>query len=193
MLRKEIIYFEKPGKDNTDETLKAAKKRADELRIRDIIVASTTGYTASRAVKVFNPREYNLVIVTHMTGFRNPGEQEFPAELREKLASMGAKILTCTHALSGVERALRKMLNTWGPVEFIAQALRLLGEGIKVVVEIVVMAADAGLIPISKDVIAIAGTGRGADTACVVKPAHSTNFFDLFIKEIICKPLKHFE
>jgi len=50
------------------------------------------------------------------------------------------------------------------------------------------MAADAGLIPIDEDVIAIAGTSRGADTALVIRPANSTNIFDLTIKELVAKP-----
>ena len=51
------------------------------------------------------------------------------------------------------------------------------------------MAADSGMIPVDEDVIAIAGTEEGADTALVIKPAYSWEFFNLRIKEIICKPL----
>jgi len=58
----------------------------------------------------------------------------------------------------------------------------------KVCVEIVLMATDAGLTSIDKDVIAIAGTGRGADTAVLVRPASTSDFFNLKIKEIIAKP-----
>ncbi|MEX2689145.1 MAG: hypothetical protein Q6351_002325, partial [Candidatus Njordarchaeum guaymaensis] len=77
-----------------------------------------------------------------------------------------------------------------GPAEIMAITLRLFGEGTKVCVEIVLMAADAGLISMENDVIAIAGTGIGADTALVIKPAHPSNVFDLTIREIICKPRK---
>lgn len=55
-------------------------------------------------------------------------------------------------------------------------------------VEITLMAADAGLIPVDKDIVAIAGTGRGADTALRIKPANTARFFDLKIKEILAKP-----
>jgi hypothetical protein len=58
----------------------------------------------------------------------------------------------------------------------------------KVVVEITAMAADAGAVPVDRDVIAIAGSGRGADTAVVVKPAYSHNLFDMVVREIIAKP-----
>jgi hypothetical protein len=63
-----------------------------------------------------------------------------------------------------------------------------MGEGTKVCVEITLMAADAGLIPVDKDIVAIAGTGRGADTALRIKPANTARFFDLKIKEILAKP-----
>ena len=56
------------------------------------------------------------------------------------------------------------------------------------VVETTAMATDAGLIASDRDVVAIAGSHRGADTAVVIKPANSRAIFDMVIKEIICKP-----
>ena len=50
------------------------------------------------------------------------------------------------------------------------------------------MAADGGLVRTNEEVIAIAGTGRGADTAVVLQPVNSHDFFDLKVKEILCKP-----
>ena len=183
------VYFSKGGIENTEETLKLAKERATELGIKDIIVASTRGYTAKKAVEVFPPGEYNLIVVTHCYGFREPNKNEFPEDLREELLKMGVKILTTSHALSGtVERAIRKQLGTWMPVEIIANTLRIFCEGMKVVVEIALMAADAGLITTDKEIIAIGGTGRGADTAVVLKPEYTFKFFDMKIKEIICMP-----
>jgi hypothetical protein len=96
--------------------------------------------------------------------------------------------LAATHALSGVERAVRKRFGTIMPLELITHTLRLFGEGTKVCVEITIMAADAGLIPVDREVIAIGGTGRGADTALFIKPATASRFFDLKIREIIAKP-----
>ncbi|MBF0227435.1 MAG: hypothetical protein HQK76_18475 [Desulfobacterales bacterium] len=54
-------------------------------------------------------------------------------------------------------------------------------------VEISIMAADAGVLS-GSDIIAIGGTGRGADTALVLGPANQSDFFDIRIREIICKP-----
>ena len=73
------------------------------------------------------------------------------------------------------------------PVLVIADTLRLLGQGTKVAVEVAVMAADAGTLT-GADIISIGGSGSGADAALVLKPAHQNNFFDLRIREIICKP-----
>jgi len=127
-------------------------------------------------------------VVTHHAGFREPGMQELKEENRQKILDNGAKILTATHALSGAERAIRKEFGTIEPLEVIANTLRLFGEGTKVCVEIVLMAADAGLIPTDRDVVAVAGSGRGADTALLIKPENSSRFFDLEIREVIAKP-----
>jgi len=184
--RKSILYFSEPGEANTDKALKAAKERADELGIKDIVVSSTLGGTGARAVEVFNG--YNVVVVTHSTGLREPGVQELGDENTEKIKAGGGKILTATHAFSGVNRAIQRKFDTMYPAGIIAQTLRLFGQGMKVVVETAAMAADAGLIPADKDVVVIAGSHRGADTAVVIKPANSHNLFDMVVREIICKP-----
>ncbi|MBS7604684.1 MAG: pyruvate kinase alpha/beta domain-containing protein [Candidatus Bathyarchaeia archaeon] len=185
-VEKTIVYFDKPGSENTDTVLALAKKRADELGIKDIVVASTMGYTGVKASEIF--KGYNLVVVTHCAGFKEPGHQEFLEENRRRILENGGKIYTGTHIFMGVERAIRNKFNTAYPAEIMAQTLRLFGEGMKVAVEITAMAADAGLIPHDRDVISIAGTARGADTAIVVRPANSARIFDMVIKEIIAKP-----
>lgn len=90
--------------------------------------------------------------------------------------------------MSSAERAIRRDFDTIQPLELIANVLRLMGEGTKVCVEITLMAADAGLIPVDKDIVAIGGTGRGADTALRIKPANASRFFELRIREVLAKP-----
>jgi hypothetical protein len=180
------VYFSKPGKINTERTLELAKVRADELGIEHIVVATTGGDTAVSAAKIFDG--YKLIVVTHSTGFREPDVQELEDDHRKTLEGSGVTILTTTHAFGGIGRSVRKKLKTYELEEIIAFALRTFGQGVKVCCEIVVMAADAGLIRTDKDVIAIAGTDRGADTAMVIKPTHTQTFFDLWVREIICKP-----
>ena len=185
-VERKTVYFEVPGEQNTDFVLKLVKNYAQAEGIRDIVVASTTGETGVKASKVF--RGFNVVVVSHHVGFREPGVWELKEENRGKILENGAKILTATHALSGVERAVRKKFETIMPLEIMAHTLRLFGEGTKVCVEITIMAADAGLIPVDREVIAIGGTSRGADTALVIKPATASRFFNLEVREIIAKP-----
>ena len=183
---KKVAYFQTVGKQNADTLLKIVKEYVEREEIKDIVVASTTGETGAKASKIF--KGYNVVVVTHCVGFQKPGETELKEEFKEEILKNGAKIFTGTHALSSVERAIRKDFGTIQPLELIANTLRLMGEGTKVCVEITLMAADAGLIPVERDVVAIAGTGRGADTALRIKPANTSRFFDLRIREVIAKP-----
>ena len=180
------MYFERLGKGNTETLLKIAKEYADSTGVKDIVVASTWGETGAAASKLF--KGYNVVVVTHHTGFSEPNVQQLREENRREILGNGARIFTGTHALSGAERAVRKKFGTMQPLELMANTLRLMGEGTKVCVEATLMAADAGHIPVDRDIIAIAGTSRGADTALLIKPANSTRFFDLKIREVIAKP-----
>ena len=96
--------------------------------------------------------------------------------------------MTTTHLFRGVSGAMLKKFNSHEIGVIIANTLRLMGQGMKVVIEISVMAADAGLVRTDEDIIVIAGSGRGADYAVVLKPVCSNDFFDLKVKEILCKP-----
>ncbi len=178
------MHWPEKGPHNTESTVEVALKRAAELGITHIVVASNSGATA----KLLSDKEPEVVCVTHHVGFSGPGEDEMDAAMRRKLQEQGVKVLTTTHLLAGVDRALRFKFQGVYPAEIVASSLRLLGQGLKVCVEISVMALDAGLIPHGEEVVAVAGSGRGADTACVLLPAHSNNFFDTRVKEIICMP-----
>jgi hypothetical protein len=180
------VYFDKQGRGNTERTLQIAKARAEELGIRTILVATTSGATGVRAAEEF--RGFNVVVVTHSTGFSEPNDQELIEENRQAIEAAGAKILTCQHAFGGMGRAVRKKLGTYELEEIIAYTLRIFGEGMKVACEITLMAADAGLVRTNEPAIAIAGTDKGADTAVILRPANAQTFFDMRIMEILCKP-----
>jgi hypothetical protein len=181
-----IVYFDSPGPENTEETLRLAEGRAKDLGIKKIVVASTTGDTGVKAAQKFEG--YKVVVVTHTTGFKAPGTQELTSENKAMIEKLGADIFTGAHAFGGVAHAVRNTFNTHVLGDFMANTLRMLGQGMKVAIEVSLMAADAGLISPDEEVIAIGGTARGADTAIVVKPAHAHNAFSLRVKEIICKP-----
>jgi len=191
-LNLEVTYFEKGGPHNTEKALEIAKKYADQFDIRDIIMASTTGTTAEKSLDVFDPNEYNLVVITHSYYFTGVNKrQEFPEEKMTDLKNKGLKFFIGTHAFGGPERSLRISLKQWGPIEIIAKYFRTnFSQGMKVCMEIATMAVDAGLIEdIERDIICIGGTGRGADTVCLIKPAPTSLFDKLRVKAILAKPL----
>ena len=180
------LYFHTPGPKNTGQTLKCVARRADELDIQNIVVATTTGKTGAMASRLL--ASGNLVVVTHSTGFVKPNFQELLPEYRQEIEKAGARLLTCQHAFGGVNRAVRRKLSAYELDEIIAYTLRLFGEGTKVAVEIALMASDAGLIPAGEPCISVGGTGRGADTAVLLRAANVQDFFDLKIMEILAKP-----
>jgi len=182
----QCIYFTQPGKANTERTLELAYARAKELGIETVLVATTSGETARRAAELCKGME--VIAVTHSAGFREPNTQELTPENRAAIEGAGAKILTCQHALGGVNRAVRKKFATFELDEIVAHTLRIFGQGVKVVAEIALMAADAGLVRTDVPVMAVAGSGRGADTAAVVLPTNAQTFFDLRVPEIVCRP-----
>jgi len=178
-------YFQEPGPANTEKTLALANQRAKDLGIATALVASTTGDTAKLAVEKLDGFK-EIIIVTHVCGFTEPDVQEFPDDIRAFVEGKGAKVLTAQHAMGGLNRAVRQSMNTYQINEIIANTLRIFGQGMKVILEMSMMAADAGLVSTRKPVIAIAGTHRGADYVAVVKPANSFRFFNLEILEWVC-------
>ena len=185
-IKSSIVYFEQNGRENTARVMELVKQRAKELNISTILVASTTGFSGSLAVKDLVGMK--VIVVSHVAGYAGPNTQELTDENRTQIEVGGGKILTAQHGFAGVNRAIRKKTETYQPNEIIADVLRIFGSGMKVMLEIAMMAADAGLVETGKPVIAIAGTHRGADSAAVVVPENSDNFFDLKVPEIICLP-----
>ena len=181
-MERKITYFEKPGPTNTDETLRLAADEAAARGIRRIILASTRGDTARRASARFAGTGVTLVVVPHQFGFTE--EQYFSPELVSELEQQGHRVyfgtmLFHTDGLYGS-----------GAAEAMAMVLRTVCQGMKVCVEIVLMACDAGLVARGEEVIAVTGTRRGADTAVVAIAASSQQLQDLHITEILCKPLQ---
>jgi len=187
-LEKTIVYFDRGGPQNTSVTLETANKRALELGIKDIVIASTHGATALRASEVFAAKDRNIVAVSICEGFREEGWTMTEAE-KKRLTDRGIKVLTSIHALGdGVSNAFAEKFGGKPTEEVVQQTLYRFCQGMKVCVEIVLMAADAGLAPVDREVMAIAGTGEGADTCIVVKPSCPRKFLELEIREIVAKP-----
>lgn len=196
-----IHYFEETKPENTDIVLSLAKKKALEKGIKHIIIASTRGETGVKAAEAFKDSGINVVVVTHPVG---PRGSRLLEENEKKIKALGAKIVTCTFAFGGVSASLRRTPPTepgkplptpyWPAYvpamgDLIANVLRLFCQGMKVCLEITVMAADAGAVPVGENVIAVGGQGQGANTAIVIKSTNTTTFFDLDVQEIIAKPI----
>ena len=182
----EIVYFDETGGNNTEEVFRIAKKRAKELGIQTVVVATVSGKTGVRATEVFEGMK--VVAVTLPAGFWKPDTQKLTKKNQQKIVANGGFILTTTPLFGGICRPMQEKFNTHTIGTTIADALRLLGHGMKVAIEISVMAADAGLVRTDENIVVIAGTGVGADYAIVLKPVNSNDFFDLKVREIICKP-----
>jgi hypothetical protein len=180
------VYFQGRGPEYTEETLRLARERAEALGIRDVVVASYTGETGAKACQVFDGD--NVVVVAGVYGFREPNQVRMQAEHRATVEQYGGQILFTGHAFGMLGRSVNKRFGAIQVDEVIAHVLRLFSQGLKVGCEISCMAADAGLIRTGEEVIAIGGSGRGADTAIVLKASNTHTFFETRILEIICKP-----
>ncbi len=189
MTDRSVTWFEEVGPQWTGDVIAVVERRLDDGDIAHVVVATTSGETGVRFAGALRDRDVDVVCVTHHVGFKGGDESQLELEHAQAIRAAGGKVLTASHALSGVGRSISKGFGGTTQVEVIAHTLRLFGQGMKVCVEIAVMAADAGLIPTDQDVICVGGTGRGADTAVVLKPAHANSFFDMRIRKTLCRPI----
>lgn len=187
-MERKVIYFEKAGKENTPACLDVVKKAIKESGYKHIVVASTGGYTGLMFSEALRGSQINLIVVTHSAGFKEPNTHEMPEEVRKKIETNGARVFTGPMLTHSLETSIASKFSGSYPTLIIAQSLRRFGEGAKVCCEIVMMAADAGLIPESEEVLAVAGTAWGADTVMVIKSAASKRFLNLRVLEILAKP-----
>jgi len=182
--------FPEAGPRNTETTIRAAIERAQQLGIGYIVVGSARGRTAFQLKALCDELGYKdrLVAVTHHTGFGEVGLNELKEEDRARLMEAGCTVVTSTHALSSISRSYRAKFGGIDLLEIVAEAFRRFSQGVKAAIECSIMAADAGAVPVDEDIIAMAGTGRGADSAIVIRAANQNRFFDLKVREIIAMP-----
>lgn len=184
------MYFEKEGPENTRPTLELAVKTAKERGIKKLLIATTSGGNPSQLP---DTEGLEVIVITHVYGFRTPGHNTLSEEMRAEFIKKGYKVATMAHTLSGAERSLSTTFGGVYPVEIIAHTLRMLGQGTKVCVEIGAMACDCGLAMPGEQVVAIAGSGSGADTAIILRPENTNRILGTKIDEIICKPIEQTE
>ncbi len=187
-MERKVMYFENPGRDNTGACLQIVKDAIKEGNYKHLVIASTEGDTGLLFSEALKNAGINIVVVTHSAGFKSPNTHEMTPEMKNKIVAAGAKVYTGTMITHTLETAFASKFNGLYPTLIVAQALRRFGEGTKVCCEIAMMAADAGLIPEGEEVLAVAGTARGADSVLVIRSAASKRFFELKVLEILAKP-----
>jgi uncharacterized protein len=182
------LVFDTYGDHNTDPTLQIARERARALGIKQVVVASSHGGTARKAQAVFAPLGIKVVAVSICHSWESEGWIMTESEKAE-LVKLGVIVHTGIHALGdGVGSAFSEKYGGRVAEEVVRDTLYRFSQGMKVAVECLLMAADAGLLDMSQEVISIAGTSSGADTAVVCKPAYPRTFLQLEIREVLAKP-----
>jgi hypothetical protein len=185
MLKSEIVYFEEGGAEHTDMTLDLTLRMAKELGIKKVVVASSTGETGVKAAEKFKDSGLQLIVVGHQTGFPVPGENQFLPENYTKIKAWGAKVYLGSDVLTNSIRQRQKL----GHSHLSYITLTLIALKVKVNVEIIAKATDAGLLEPGELVISVAGSHKGADTAIVFEANETTNVLNIKPMQYIAIPL----
>jgi hypothetical protein len=200
-MEKKIVYFDEPGPQNTDAVIAAVKERIIEAGVKYVVVASESGNTALKVAKALKALNVKIVCVTAYAGLRLawPEYGKWPSiakNIRKSLLQLGVKVLDETPWIfKGVTfdaQFLKRAAPSWAIHEFIS---RTMGYGFKTALEVALIAAEAGAVPINKEVVSIAGTGwlgGGADCALIIRPSPIPKTTDvekgLEVREIIAIP-----
>lgn len=177
-----VVYFEGIHPENTDATFKVVQERLRGSSIKKLVLASTTGATARKALAFFSGMDLKLIVIPHQWDFHRTVNR-FPQDLVQTLRDSGHDVHFGTMLFH-----TDNLYGTNTPT-VMANLLRCFSQGVKVCFEIVLMATDAGLLTVGEKVIAMAGTGRGSDTALVMQASSTQNFKRLRVQEMLCKPL----
>ena len=183
-----ISYFEKQGEDYTDELVAAVKERLDQTDgIDNIVIASSTGKSALKLYDAIDG-DAEIINVTHHSGFKEENALDISEDMLDELGEKGIVTFVGCHAFSGANRGVTNKYGGYAPLDIVSDTLRMFSHGVKVACEISIMAADAGLIPVGEEIIAIGGRGSGVDTAVILTPVNAKDLFNLKIHEIIAMP-----
>ena len=183
-----VFYFEKKGSVNTDRTLEIALACCEQKGIKKIVVASSTGKTALLLREKAKP-SIEVIGVTYSAGSKYREEVEEFNRNRETMIKKSIQVVRGLHALSATERAFEnKYKSGLLPLNIVADTLRMFSQGMKVCLEVAVMAAEAGFITPDEEVVVVGGSGHGADTAVIMKPAYAASMFETKFKAVLCMP-----
>jgi hypothetical protein len=185
MIKRETIYFEDGGAEHTETTLQAAYDAAKELGIQYVLVASTSGETGVKAAELFKDSGIQLIVVGHQIGFPVPKIQQFKLENKKKIEELGGFVNLGTDVVTNSIRQRQKLGSS--PMSIITQTL--IAMKVKVNVEIIAKACDAGDVLPGEHCISVAGSHKGADTAVVFVADDSPNILNIRPRQFITMPL----
>jgi hypothetical protein len=192
------IYFEQAGVHNTDRVIEAVMRRLAEGDITTVVVSSTTGYTAIKFAEALEGRdEVTAISVAESSLIREWGT-EYPTLAPATKAELERRGVIVADKVSYVFHHSPFDDSRWQaptPEEIVRETLYAFGQGLKVAVEVVLIAVTSGYLAPFQDVIAVGGTHRGVDTAIVMNATYPNYIFSqdpakrLHIREILCKPM----
>lgn len=192
---REDYYFEEPGEQNTDDVVEAVKKRVEATGIRHVLVASDSGGTALKFAEAMSSmaRVYCVCQGPILREWNIPWPTMKP-ECRERLEELGVMILDRVPFFFHNSVYTAAKWEAMNPEKLVKETLYLFGQGLKVAVEVVLIATMCGYLEPYQEVIGVGGSSRGADTAIVVRATYPTAIFSkdpkkkLEIREIIAMP-----
>jgi len=212
-----LIVFERPGPVNTDRLIELAVNSS--VNCNYIVVASITGDSALKVAKLV--RDKKVVSVTCPQGmywevnkmdsgpfsdvpelreirdsWMEKGYQRVPMDTdKDKIKALcdyNVTIVKGTIPFFGPSFSMRLHINHTNSLDIVAKTLEMISTGTLVCLETVLMAVDASAIPEGEEVLALAGTERGLDTAWIIRSCCSANLFHpekgARLVELLAKP-----
>ena len=174
------LLFEKPGKENTEATLAVVRERAQALGVKQVVVASSHGFTARKAHTLLAPLGIQVIAVTISHGWESEGWC-MTAEERAALRKLGVIVHTGIHALGdGVGSAFSEKRGGRRRRDRARDALSLL-PGHESGGRVCADGRRRRAAQLDQEIISVAGTDSGADTAIVCRPACPRAFHQLRI------------
>ena len=197
-MKKSITYFGDYGPENTSAVIDLVGERLADGGIAALVVASTRGETALAFARKVRP-ENDLAIVCVSDP---PWAKYYPAvtpENRRALEELHVEIVDCVPYASH-SHSVGPCKNMYGAPDLrviIFDAFRLIGgQGLKVAMEVGMMATDGGRTKPGEVILCVGGTGTGADCAIVMRAGFSVDMLSRDaerrpqVREILAMPLE---
>ena len=206
-----------------DDIITIAKERAEKFEVGNIIVATNTGATATLVHQAFGSgyRVYAVGNPAAAHTKRLVGHSGISETTQKNLEAIGIRVVLKTQSLfqamerGGAKYDIGANFDIWGhtfkvahldeviektcskgqfnAVSIIFNTLQLFGESLRVCIEVTMMAADSGQLPLDKDCLAISRPSDISNcphAAVVMRPSRTMDIFmgNLRIKDVTLVP-----